>query len=72
MTDIVKVALIAATPGVVGSVLGFLNRLLIKKVETNTNNKLDKILGERNAATSRADTAEGMAAGIKQEQDRPK
>jgi hypothetical protein len=72
MTDIVKVALIAAMPGIVGSVLSFLNRLLIKKVEKNTNNKLDTILSERNAASARADRAEGMAQGVKQEQDRSK
>ena len=72
MTDIVKVALIAATPGVVGSILGFLNRLLIKQVEKNTNNMLTTIRNERNVATTRADHAEGMALGVKQEQDRPK
>ena len=60
----VKVALIAAIPPLVSSFMwGYVNHQKLKTVEVNTNHRLDKLLNERNSATTRADTAEAHALG---------
>lgn len=73
MSDPVLVALIGNTAVVVTQIMLFLsNRKKLIAVEQNTNNKLDQVLTQRNLAASRADTAEGHAAGITAEQERTK
>jgi len=67
----VKVAVIMAIPPTVSAFMwGWVNHKKIVKVEekvgiveVNTNNKLTKLLEERNIATTRADTAEAHAQG---------
>jgi hypothetical protein len=67
MTEAVEIALIAAIPPTIVSlgavVLGLMNHKKITTVEINTNNMLTRVTDERNKATTRADTAEGHAAG---------
>jgi hypothetical protein len=71
MDPTVKVAIIAAIPPLVSSFLwGWANHRKISTVEVNTNDKLSRLLDERNAATTRADTLQGQKEGIKGEQDR--
>jgi hypothetical protein len=67
----VKVAIIMAIPPTISAFMwGWVNHKKIGKVEekvgiveVNTNNKLTKLLEERNTATTRADKAEAHAEG---------
>lgn len=79
----VKVAIIVAIPsaitGIGTLVLGFLNRkdakeihAVVTKVETQTNNMNTELRQQRNAATTRADSAEGQMKGVAAEQERTK
>jgi hypothetical protein len=77
MSDLVLVALIAATPGIVASIISFINGRQIgrvdktvKIVEKNTNDMLTKVTEQRNAATTRADHAEGKAEGKKEAEEK--
>ena len=44
MTDLVKAVAIAATPGVVASILGVLNRWAVKDVHVAVNSRLDQLI----------------------------
>jgi hypothetical protein len=75
MSDPVEIALITGLtvglPSIISSFIwGWTNRRKINTIEQNTNNKLDQILDQRNAASTRADRAEGHAEGVTAEQDR--
>lgn len=75
MSDPVQIALITGLtvglPSIVSSFIwGWTNRKKIVTIEKNTNNKLDELLGQRNAAATRADMHEGELKGIKSEQER--
>jgi hypothetical protein len=63
MDEGTKTAIITAIPPTVTAlaavVISYLNHRKISTVEINTNDKLTQILGQRNAATSRADIAQG-------------
>lgn len=80
MTEPVEVALVTGLcvggPTLILGILNFITNLhtgrKISTIEENTNNKLDELLGQRNAATTRADSAEGKLAGTKAEQERKK
>lgn len=77
MSDPVEIALITGLtvglPSIISSFIwGWTNRKKIVTIEKNTNNKLDMLLDQRNAATTRADVAEGHAAGVTAEQERTK
>jgi hypothetical protein len=77
VSDPVQIALITGLtvglPSIVSSFIwGWTNRKKIVSIEQNTNHKLDQLLDQRNAATTRADLAEGHAAGVTAEQDRIK
>ena len=64
MDPTVKVAIIAAIPPTISSLMwGYINHKKLQTVEVNTNHRLDKLLQERNTATTRADTAEAHALG---------
>lgn len=73
MDPTVKVAIIAAIPPTISAFLwGWVNNKKLTTVEKNTNNKLDQVLDQRNAAVSRADKLQGQIEGTKAEQDRMK
>lgn len=73
MEPTVKVAIIAAIPPLVSSFLwGWANHRKISTVEVNTNDKLTRLLQTQQAASTRADHAEGQIAGVKSEQERTK
>lgn len=64
----VQVAIIGAIPALVSSFIwGWVNHRKISVVEVNTNDKLTKLLEQRNAATTRADFAEGRQEGADSE-----
>lgn len=77
MSDPVEIALITGLtvglPSIISSFIwGYTNRKIAQRTETNTNDKLTRLLDERNAATTRGDLATGHAQGIKDEQERTK
>jgi hypothetical protein len=68
----IKVAIIAAIPPTLAVIVtAFVsNRATnqlhgkLSTIEVNTNHRLDLLLQQRNAATTRADRAEGLQAGL--------
>ena len=65
MDPTVKVALISCIPPTVSAFIwGWVNHKKLSTVEVNTNSKLSRLLDERNAASSRADRAEGHREGM--------
>jgi hypothetical protein len=67
----VQVAIIGAIPALVSSFIwGWVNHRKISTVEVNTNDKLTKLLEQRDAAMTRADFAEGRQEGAASERDK--
>jgi membrane protein implicated in regulation of membrane protease activity len=64
MDPTVKVALIVSIAPTITAVLtAWVNHRKLNTIEINTNSRLDKLLGERDRATTRADRAEGEIKG---------
>lgn len=77
MTDLVKIAIISAIsaglPSLVSSfVWGWVNHGKLSTVEKYTNDMNTELRQQRNAAATRADTAEGQLQGQRDEQNRIK
>jgi hypothetical protein len=44
MSDVVVVAIIAASPGIIATIVGLLNRAAVKDVHLSLNSRLDKMI----------------------------
>jgi len=65
MDPTVKVAIIVSVPPTITALATWWStHRRLATIEINTNHRLDKLLNERNAATTRADHAEGRQAGV--------
>lgn len=64
--------LVSVTVGIFSIILQTRGNRKLAEVEKQTNNMNTELRQQRNAATTRADVAEGHAAGITAEQDRTK
>ena len=67
----VQVAIIGAIPATITAFMwGWANHKKISAVESNTNGKLSQLLEQKDAATTRADRAEGHIEGALTERDK--
>lgn len=49
MTDVIKVALIAATPGAMSAILGIMNHRKVESIQIQLDGRLDQLLKATNA-----------------------